>query len=167
MKTTLMLCVLANSAFAQLPIVPRITATALARLQSESPMTLLESPAKGEATVRRPEGQSIIKQSMILHDGTNWTLVPKGAVIFLPEAMKKRVDVKPTGTLVGWLDFIAKNRAWITTHDISFDQAAGKKPLQPEQVAFWPKQEKVVVAVHQRGPISVHVANPTQTSPQS
>ena len=118
-------------------------------------MTLLQSPAKGEANVRRPEDQSIIKQSMILHDGINWTLVPKGAVIFLPDAMKSRVDVKPAGTLLGWTAFLAKNQAWITTNDVSFEQATGKKPLQPERVAFWAKQDKVVVATHQSGPISV------------
>jgi hypothetical protein len=167
MKTTLLLCVLANSAFAAVPVVARITPQALARLQHDSPMTLLQSPAKGVASVRRPEGQSIIKQSTILNDGRNWTLVPKGAVIFLPAAMKNRVDVKPSGTLLGWLDFVARNQSWISTNDISFEQAAGKKPLQPERVAFWSKQDKVVIAVHQRGPISVRVANPTQATPQS
>lgn len=166
MKSTLLLCVLSSSALATVPITPRITPEALAKLQQNSPMTRLQSPAKGEANVRRPEDQSIIKQSIILHDGANWTLVPKGAVIFLPEAMKSRVDVKPTGSLLSWTAFLSKNQAWITTADVSFEQATGKKPLQPERVAFWAKQDKVVIATHQSGPISVRVIEaPSPTKP--
>ena len=128
-------------------------------------MTSLQQPAKDEAPVTRPAGQSIIKQSSILHDGTNWTLVPKGAVIFIPAALKGRVDVKPVGTLLSWADFLAKNRGWITTTDVSFDQAAGNQPMPAERAAFWAKQDKIVVAVHQNGPISVRIApeSPTLT----
>ena len=164
MKAALMLCALANSAFAAVPIVARITPDALAKLQQETPMTLLPPPpAKDGPNVRRPEAQSIIKQSLVLNDGKNWTLIPKGAVIFLPEAMKSRVDAKPSGTLLGWLDFLTRNQAWITTNDISFDQAAGRKPLPAERVAFWPKQDKVVIATHQNGPITVRVSKETQS----
>lgn len=165
MKTALILCVLANSTFAAVPILPPITPAELAKLQQDSPMTLLQSPAKGEANVRRPEDQSIIKQSVILHDGTHWTLVPKGAVIFLPAAMKSRVDVKPAGSLLSWIAFLAKNQAWITTTDVSFEQATGKKPLQPERVAFWAKHDKVVIATHQSGPISVRVKKEAPSPP--
>ena len=166
MKTALFLCVLANSTFAAVPILPPITPAELAKLQQDSPMTLLQSPAKGEANVRRPEDQSIIKQSVILIDGTHWTLVPKGAVIFLPEAMKSRVDAKPVGTLLAWADFLTKNRAWITTNEVSFNQAAGTESLPVGRVAFWAKQDKAVIAVHQNGPISVRVSLETQAITQ-
>jgi hypothetical protein len=105
-----------------------------------------------------PNGQSIVKQSAILHDGVNWTIVPKSAVIFMPAALKSRVDVKPVGTLLSWSDFLTKNRSWITTNEVSFDQAAGAVPLAAERVAFWAKQDKIVIATHQSGPISVKVA---------
>jgi hypothetical protein len=167
MRSALLLCVLANSAFAAIPILPRITPAELTRLQRQSPMTGVQSLAKNQANVRPAEEQSLIKQSAILHDGTNWTLVPKGAVIFLPETMKSRVDVKPAGTLLGWAAFLAKNQAWITTTDVSFEQASGKKPLLPERVAFWTKQQKVVIATHQNGPISVHINNTPASLPTS
>ncbi|MES2925046.1 MAG: hypothetical protein V4819_26050 [Verrucomicrobiota bacterium] len=163
MKSALFLCVLANSAFAAVPILPPITSADLAKLQQNNPMTILQTPAKADSSVRRPENQSIIKQSVILHDGTNWTLVPKRAVVFLPEAMKSRVDVKPAGSLLSWSAFLAKNQAWLTTTDVSFEQATGKKPLQPERVAFWTKHDKVVIATHQRGPISVRDNTPAQS----
>ncbi|MEO8616735.1 MAG: hypothetical protein ABI600_16445 [Luteolibacter sp.] len=163
MKTALILCALVTSSLADSPIVARITPAALAKLQQNNPMIQLPKPAAGEAKVTTPANQSIIKQSMILHDGKNWTLIPKGAVIFLPEAMKSRVDVKPVGNLLTFIDFITINRSWITTNEVSFDQAAGNVPLPAERVSFWAKQDKIVVAVHQSGPISVRLAAEPQT----
>jgi hypothetical protein len=158
MKTSLVLCALMTAASAGSPVLVQITPEALAKLQKHSPMTSLQQPAKDEANVARPTEQSIVKQSSILHDGTNWTLVPRGAVIFVPSAQKARVDAKPVGNLLSWADFLVKNRAWITTTDISFDQAAGNQPMPAERSAFWAKQDKVVVAVHQNGPISIRIA---------
>lgn len=166
MKTTLLLCALASSAFAGPLVLPRITSAELAKLQQTSPLATLQKPAQGAAKVSRPGDQSIIKQSMILTDGKNWTLIPKGAVIFLPEAMKDRANGKPTGTLLSWADFLAKNIAWITTNDVSFDQATGAKPLPAERVAFWATQEKIVIAVHQQGPISVRATTELPTITQ-
>lgn len=165
MKTPLIFLALATTAFAGAPVLARITPEALAKLQKNSPMTSLKQPAKDEVPVTRPAGQSIIKQSSILHDGTNWTLVPKGAVIFIPAPLKGRVDVSPVGTLLSWADFLAKNRGWITTTDVSFDQAAGNQLMPAERAAFWAKQDKIVIAVHQNGPISVRIApeSPTLT----
>jgi hypothetical protein len=166
MKTALILCALMSAASAGSPVLVPITPEALAKLQKSSPMTSLQQPAKDEAAVIRPGEQSIVKQSSILHDGTNWTLVPRGAVIFVPAAQKARVDVKPVGNLLAWADFLVKNRAWITTTDISFDQAAGNEPMPAERGAFWARQDKVVVAVHQNGPISVRISPGTPSLTQ-
>ncbi|MEO5715636.1 MAG: hypothetical protein ABIT37_19310 [Luteolibacter sp.] len=159
MKTALILCALATSAIAGQPVLARITPEALAKLQQENPMIQLPKPAEGEAKVTTPENQSILKQSMILHDGKNWTIVPKGAVVFLPDALKSRVDVKPVGKLLTFVDFMSLNRNWITTNEVSFDQAAGNESLPAASVAYWSKQDKLVIAVHQSGPISVRIAS--------
>lgn len=161
MKATLVLLALAVHASAGPVVLPRITPEKLSQLQQASPMTRLEKPVEGEVKVSRPDDQSIVKNSIILHDGKNWTLVPRGAVIFLPDAMKSRVDVKPVGNLLAFADFLARNRNWITTNEVSFNQAAGSEALPAERAVFWAKQDKVVIAVHQAGPISVRVANPT------
>lgn len=163
MKATLLLLALASGAFAQAPVLARITPAALAKIQQNNPITNLPKSPDASAKVERPAEQSIIKQSMILHDGKNWTIVPKGAVIFLPEALKNRVDVKPVGNLLPWSDFLAQNFGWITTNEVTFDQAAGNIALPAARVAFWAKQDKIVVAVHQNGPISVNVAKSSQT----
>lgn len=160
MKTTLLLCASAVGACAAQPLQFRITPESLARLQQRDPMIRLDKPAEGEAKVARPNNQSLIKQSTILHDGHNWTLIPNGAVVFLPAALKARVNAAPVGTLLPWLEFLAKNPGWITTTPVSFDQAVGNEPLTAEAVAFWAKQDKIVIAVHQSGPISVRVPDP-------
>jgi len=157
MKTTLFLCVLAVNACAAQPVLPRVTPETLAQLQQKDPMIHLVKPAKGAATVARPQNQSIIKQSTILHDGNNWTLVPIGAVVFLPNAMNARVNAKPVGILLPWADFLMHNRGWITTHEVTISQAAGKEPLPAERAAFWAKRNQIVIAVYQNGPISVRV----------
>jgi hypothetical protein len=159
MKNALFLCVLAVNAHAAQPILVRVTPETLARLQERDPMIRLVKPAEGEANVERPVKQSIIGDSTILHDGNNWTLIPKGAVLHQPEAMKARVNVKPVGKLLSWSDFLTRNRSWITTTEVTFDQAAGNEELDAGRTAFWAKQDKIVVATHQAGPISVRVAS--------
>ena len=159
MKTTLFLCVLAANALAAQPVLVRITPEALAKLQQTDPMNRLAKPAAGDVKVTKPQTQSIIKQSTILNDGNNWTLVPKGAAVFIPVAMNSRVNAKPIGTLLTWIDFLTKNQSWITTSEVALKQAAGKEPLPAERAAFWAKQDKVVIAVHQNGPISVHMTD--------
>jgi hypothetical protein len=161
MKTTLLLCVLAGHALAAQPVLVRITPEALAKLQQRESMIPLVKPAEGSVKVARPKEQSIIKQSTILHDGNHWTLVPNGAVVYVPVAMKSRVNAKIIGTLLPWRDFLARNPSWITTSEVSLGQAAGKESLPAERVAFWEKRDKVVIAVYQNGPISVRA---TETS---
>ncbi len=166
MKATLILCALATCALAGPPVLVRVTPETIAKLQAMTPMTSLQKPDEGEAKVARPTEQSIIKQSVILHDANNWTLVPIGAVVYLPDALKARVNARPVGLLLPWSEFLTKNIAWITTTDVSFEQAAGSESLPATRVAFWAKQDKVVIAVHQAGPISVRLSNNQQAATQ-
>jgi hypothetical protein len=158
MKAILICGVLAGHALAAQPILDRITPDGLAKLQQADSTVRLQKPAEGETKVARPADQSIIAQSTILSDGTNWTLVPKGAVLFVPEKLKTRISDQPSGTLLSWSDFLVNNHNWITPCEISIEQATGKTPLSANRSAFWVKQEKIVVAVHQRGPISFRSA---------
>jgi len=159
MKASLLLCALAvSTAFAGPAILPRITQEELVKRQQSNHAPTLQQPAEGEAKVVHPEEQSIVKQSTILNDGRNWTIIPKGAVIFMPDKMREHADSKPVGTLLSWSDFLARNFAWVTTNEVSFNQAAGNEAIPANRAAFWAKQDKVVVAVHQGGPISVRIA---------
>jgi hypothetical protein len=157
MKVIVLGFVLAGTSFATLPVQNRITSGALAKLQSANPMVRLEKPADNEAKVARPDNQSILRDSTILNDGKNWTIVPIGAVVHIPENLKHRVNAEPAGTMVSWNDFLMANHAWITTCEVDFKQAAGQTEFPAERSAYWPKQNRVVVAVHQRGPISARL----------
>jgi hypothetical protein len=164
MKTTLILCALAAKGMCATPILDRVTPEALSKLQAQDPMSRLIKPEEGKTRVQRPGGQSILKNSTILHDGKHWTLVPKGAVVHTPEHLKSRVNVEPTGELLGWRDFLAANHAWISTCEMDFEEAAGKYALSEDTTSNWAKQKKLVVAVHQHGPISARLKTAT-TSP--
>ncbi len=169
MKRTLLLCaaLVTTSAFAAEPVLVRPSAEAIAQLQQgNQPMNSIQQTADGKPAVApQKEEQSIIRQSVILHDGKNWTLVPKGAVVHLPVALKNRVDVKPVGRLLPFTEFITQNRSWITTNEVTFDQAAGNESLPAERAEFWSKQDKIVIATHQSGPISVQVKTAPATPP--
>ncbi|MEX1114978.1 MAG: hypothetical protein WEB53_06995 [Akkermansiaceae bacterium] len=165
MRTALIICALANSAFAGTPDFPSINPQSLTKLQQGNPIAHLETPAEGTA-INRQMGLSIIKQSMILNDGENWTLVPKDAVIFIPETLAGRANLKPVGRLLAWADFLTQNQGWITTRDVSFDQAVGNESVPSEHLKFWAKQDKIVIAVHQNKPISVRLGDENQAITQ-
>jgi hypothetical protein len=133
------------------------------RSASPSPVSTLAQPSAEADRVARPSKQSIINQSVILSDGTNWTLVPRGAVLHLPEAHENKIGRRPVGNLLSWKQFLATNRAWISAEEISLRQAEGVHQLDERRTAFWPKQDKIIVAVHLGGPISV-VAPKNQTA---
>lgn len=164
MKSTFILWALVTSAYAREPVLNRVTAETVLHLQEMTPMLHMEKPDEGKTETIRPGEQSIIKQSVILNDGTNWTLIPIGAVVYLPETMKRHVNGRPAGKLLPWLDFLTHNISWLTTTEVSFNQAAGDEPLPTSRVTFWEKQDKVVVAVHQNGPISVRNPNKSSTT---
>jgi len=161
MKSPLMFCLLATSFVAAQPLTDRSSAESIVRQQEKNPVTNLMPVVTGDPGSVRTGGQSIIKDSVILHDGKNWTLVPKGAVIYQPEKYAAKVDAKPVGNLLTWSAFLALNQSWITTNEVSFDQAAGNQPLPAKQADAWSKINKLVVAVHLGGPISVRVAEET------
>lgn len=164
MKALLLIGVLSVQALAEQPIIARITPDTLAKRQQVDQLSRLQKPVKNEAKFRRPAAsQSIIAQSTILSDGSSWTIVPNGAVLFVPEKLKSRITTQPKGDLLAWSDFLVRSRSWITTCEVSIDQATGKQPLKPERSDFWAKQDKIVVAVHQSGPISFRKPS---TSPQ-
>jgi hypothetical protein len=158
MKTITLLCALTLNAFATQPVLVRVTPETLAKLQQRDPMIRLVDASGREIQTTNPLSHTTMDQSSVLHDGTHWTLVPKGALIHLPEAIKNRSNVKPVGTLLPWKDFLAKNQRWIATSEVTFDQAVGNEALPADRAESLAHKDKVVVAVHRNDPASVQVA---------
>lgn len=169
MKTTIaLLLAWSGGAIAAPPMSDPVTPEQMAERQKISPASTIQqaqAAATVDAKVERAGEQSLIKQSDILHDGRNWTIVPKGAVLHVPGPMAPRVGAKPLGTLLAWNEFLAANRAWISTEEVTFDQAAGKKPLNEAHKDYWSTQTKVIVATLQGGPISVRLPAPIEPAP--
>lgn len=104
----------------------------------------------------KPPKRTLIGNSTILASGGKWTLVPKGAIIQLPDSYKNKVVTKPKGTLVKWSQFLASNGSWIHKFPVQMQQAQGKTLISQEVIQRFAKMNKVVIATCADGPISVN-----------
>ena len=102
-----------------------------------------------------PDSSSLIKRSAVLSSDRNWTIVPKGAVLHVPQQYQVRVNGKRAGKLIPWKTFYTQNRGWIHVHSVSMDQARGEEKMDPKQVEVYKSVSRVVVSVCHGGPISV------------
>lgn len=148
--------------FAAQPILVRITPDTLARLQAKDPLIRLVQPEADTPSPKEEPAPSLIGSSTLLHDGECWTLVPEGAVVHLPSSLKSRLVAKPVGTLLPWNAFLERNRTWLGTVEVDFEQAAGNEALPSRFKDSWNQQDKMIVATHCLGPISVRVASSPQ-----
>ncbi len=105
--------------------------------------------------VRPPKGQSILAESVLLGNGRNWTLVPKGSVLHLPENLEKHILENAEGEIMPWQKFLARNRSWLTTAEVDMDTATGRKPIPDSKLKAWTRTGSIVVAIHRGGAISV------------
>jgi hypothetical protein len=126
--------------------------------QSE-PKKILTVP-KGEdpSVVNRP--QDLLSQSDILCLNGMATLVPKRAILQIPEACSARLKIEPGAKIVSWAEFYAANRGWITTIEISRTQAEGNEPIAEDTQTMMTKCRNLIVATFQGGPISLLPAKP-------
>lgn len=99
--------------------------------------------------------RSLIQNATLLTSGKNWTILPKGSVIYIPEKLKTKIVKTPKGELVDWKTFLRLNRGWVYVHSISMKQAKGKATLTPEEMKAYKGMGKIVVATCMGGPISV------------
>lgn len=134
------------------PLLVRVTADDIRRLQEHDPMVAL--PPAPELPVEKPAALPVAN-SIILHDGKNWTIVPNGALICLPKEHETKANAKPVGNLMPWEEFLAANSSWLEPGEISFEQAAGCEKLPVERIRQLRKSGKVIVATHRGGPISI------------
>jgi len=157
----LLLCLFAQPALLAGEIRDRITPAQMRQLQAGTEwQTGGEAGAARDPRAKSPAKQSIIEQSVILCDGTYWTLVPIGSVLHVPENHRERVVKQPAGKLLNWQQFLVRNRSWLGTEDVDVATAAGRKPIAEETESTWAKRGSVVVAVHRGGAISVKRPEP-------
>ncbi len=155
MNKAILWIALSGSVCAEPPVTEPITARALLLKQQTTSLSALSQSAKATTAMPESPSRSIIAQSEILHDGIHWTLVPKGAVLFVPDRKSGNVGSRPVGSLLPWLEFLTRNPEWISTSETTLEQAAGKVPIPAAKSEFWEKQDRVIIAVNMGGPVSV------------
>ena len=120
----------------------------------KDPMKVLPvSKVEDPAVVNPP--QDLLSQSDLLCLGGMATLVPKRAILQIPETYAARLKIEPGAKIVGWADFYAANRGWITTIEITRVQAEGKEPIAEDTQKMLTKCHNLIVATYQGGPISL------------
>lgn len=103
----------------------------------------------------RNSTRDLIKDSTILCYQGFLTLVPKRAVLHLPEKLKDRFEVKPNIVVKPWAEFYALNRGWIRTVEVTRAQAMGEEPMSEDSVKAYAESKAAIIATYKGGPISV------------
>ena len=126
----------------------------------QNPMKHLPEATGEDPSVASRVGNLLENSDILTFNGLT-TLVPKNALVLVPEKFKGVVNSETNGTrIVSWLDFYAQNRGWISTVEVTFAQARGDEPVNPETLAALGKSGNMIVAVLKSGPISVMPPKP-------
>lgn len=129
-------------------------AQALRQAEQKDPMKNLPV-SKGEDPLVLSPVKDLISQSDLISFQGVATLVPKRAILQIPKNYRDRMTLQPGVRIVGWTDFYAINRGWITTVEVSRTQAEGNIDLPDETHKLLSKCGNLVVATFMGGPISV------------
>ncbi|MCU0796812.1 MAG: hypothetical protein MUF31_12865 [Akkermansiaceae bacterium] len=121
-----------------------------------------EAPAHAssfeEISAIRPE-QLPTSAPVIIHDGKNWTMVPAGSFIQLPDCQRHRLSTKPLGNLVSWKSFLRLNQDWLKAEDVSLRQVNGRATLDERRLRYLARQPQVVIAIHEQEPAALTPAD--------
>lgn len=126
----------------------------LAEVKSTGKIALAEEPKK-LPKLRSDKTEGLLKRSAIISYGKYWTFVPKGAILHIPKHLNRRMGGERKGKLLPWPTFLAKNRGWIQTQEVTMTQARGEAVIDEDVLKRFQKSARVVIAVRQKGPISV------------
>jgi hypothetical protein len=98
---------------------------------------------------------SLLERSDPLSQGNLATLLPKGALLFVPEGMAERAQLPQGAEIVDWGHFYRLNSHWILPWNIRLEQALGEEALDLALFERLKRMGKVVVAICMDHPISL------------
>lgn len=136
----------------------------LRKIQQRDPMKKLET-IEGEDPSKVNIPVNLLEQSDIICFGGFATLVPKQAILAAPARVQGHLNLKPGTKFIGWAEFYAKNRGWITTVEVSRRQAQGRNEIVEETRDRIAKSSNLVVATLMGGPISVFPPQEEESQP--
>jgi len=97
----------------------------------------------------------LLSRSDILCFGEYATLVPKLAILHRPKNLESRIGFQTGAKIQVFSEFLAANRGWISTVEVSRAQAEGNAPLPVDTEKSISKSPYIIVATYQGGPISM------------
>ena len=108
------------------------------------------SERSGPPLERTPYQGSTILSFRDMH-----TVVPEGAVLWIPERMNDRVVANAGETrFVPWPAFLRANQAWIRTMPLTLEEARDLAPFTEEQQKRWESGGQIVVATLRGNPLA-------------
>ena len=120
--------------------------------QQADPMKSLAESKLDDPAKNLPN--DLIGQSDIVSFGGYATLVPKRAILQIPQNFADRIHFVEGSRILGWSEFLALNKGWITTLEISRAQAEGNVDLPEETHKQLSTCTSLVVCTYKGGPIS-------------
>lgn len=117
----------------------------------------------------------IMKLCDVMVSQNSYTLVPKRSVLFAsPERQQAIGGASGKAQFQQWPKFLGSNLSWISTYEVTLDQARGTAPIHPDVMKTIQQRGGVVIAVYRGCPISVatpaapadQVAEATKTMPR-
>lgn len=138
---------------------------ALSKKANSTPPTAQMKPvqlAEDPSVVNRP-GDLFSRSDIFCFNGFA-SLVPKQAVLHVPDNYASRIGIQDGVKFQTWAEFYAANRGWIVTQEVTRAQAEGREPLSDDVKKALSKCPSVVVATYQTGPISVLAPKPAAAS---
>ncbi len=128
----------------------------LRHARQNDPIRKLVPPGNpGSDPSRGTHGRDLIAESTVLNHGGLMTLVPKRAVLHLPEALESRVGTRDGAELQPWVKFFEVNRSWLHAEPVTRERALGKTPFSAEETKALRSSGKIIIATFEGGPISV------------
>ncbi len=127
----------------------------LRQAQAINPLNNFKA-VEGEDKTEVYKPESLIGSSDVISFNGLTTLVPKRAILAMPDSVKSRVGSHQQGNrVVQFQEFLQANRGWVTAVEVTRAQAQGREKLADSLVERIGKSTSMMVATFNGGPISV------------
>jgi len=141
-------------------MIPKETGSPSADVITDKEFLARRNAGSGESPGPKPippksSPYGLLEMSTAIQSGSDFMLVPKGSVIWCPTQHQEKIVPHPVGKFIGWTSFVTANRNWITTLEVTKDQAFGKAPIAPEILERHHRGNLVVIATLNGSPITL------------
>lgn len=112
--------------------------------------------AQADAPSSKAPRYDIMKLCDVITSQNSYTLIPKRSVLFAcPERRQTIGGTTGKAQFQQWPKFLGSNLSWISTYEVTLDQARGTAPIHPDVMKTIQQRGGVVIAVYRGSPISI------------